>query len=66
MRGGVKFKDADLIGIPVRVTVGKRSLAEGNVEVKLRSESESSKVSVEDATAKVIELVNELKEKLNV
>ena len=66
MRGGVKFKDADLIGIPVRVTVGKRSLAEGNVEVKLRSESESSKVSVEDATAKVIELVNELKEQLNV
>ncbi len=66
MRAGVKFKDADLIGIPVRVTVGQRSLAEGNVEVKLRSESESSKVSVENATAKVIELVNELKEQLNV
>jgi len=66
LRGGVKFKDADLIGIPVRITVGKRSLAEGNVEVKLRSGSESSKVKVEDAAAKVIELVNELKEKLNV
>ena len=66
LRGGVKFKDADLIGIPIRVTVGQRSLAEGNVEIKLRSESESSKVSVDDATAKVIELVNELKEQLNV
>ena len=66
MRAGVKFKDADLIGIPIRITVGQRSLAEGNVEVKLRSESESSKVSVEDAAAKVIELVDELKEKLNV
>jgi prolyl-tRNA synthetase len=66
MRGGVKFKDADLIGIPVRVTVGKRSLAEGNVEVKLRSKSESSQISIESATAKVIEFVNELKEQLNV
>jgi len=66
MRGGVKFKDADLLGIPVRVTVGQKSLAEGNVEIKLRSESESSKVSVEDATDKVIELVNELKEQLKV
>jgi prolyl-tRNA synthetase len=65
MRGGVKFKDADLLGIPVRVTVGQRSLAEGNVELKLRSESESSKISVKDVTAKVIELVNELKEQLN-
>jgi prolyl-tRNA synthetase len=66
LRGGVKFKDADLLGIPLRVTVGQKSLAEGNVEIKLRSESEISKVSIEDATAKVIELVNELKEKLNV
>ena len=66
MRGGVKFTDADLIGIPIRVTVGQRSLAEGNVEVKLRSESQSIKVIANDATAKVIELVNELKEQLNV
>ena len=64
LRGGVKFKDADLLGIPIRVTVGQKSLADGNVEIKLRCESEISKVGVEDATAKVIELVNELKEKL--
>jgi prolyl-tRNA synthetase len=66
LRGGVKFKDADLLGIPVRVTVGQKSLADGNVEVKLRSESESGKVCVEDATAKVIALVNKLKERLKV
>jgi len=64
LRGGVKFKDADLIGIPVRVTVGRRSVAEGNVEIKLRPESESQNVPVEKATDKVIELVSSLKEKL--
>jgi prolyl-tRNA synthetase len=66
MHGGSKFKDADLLGIPIRVTVGQKSLAEGKVEIKLRSQSESSKVKVDAATAKVIEIVNELKEQLNV
>jgi len=66
LRGGVKFKDADLLGIPVRVTVGRKSLADGNVEIKLRSESESSNVSVESATVKVVEIVNKLKEQLSI
>ncbi len=35
-RPGVKFKDADLIGFPVRINVGPRSLEHGNVEVMLR------------------------------
>jgi len=65
LRGGVKFKDADLIGIPVRVTVGRKSVAEGNVEIKLRAESQSQKVPIEKATNKTIELVNSLKEQLN-
>ncbi len=64
VRGGIKFKDADLIGIPVRVTVGQKSLAEGKVEIKLRSESKSQKISLEEAPDKVIELVDLLKEKL--
>jgi len=64
LRGGVKFKDADLIGIPVRVTVGRRSVAEGNVEMKLRSETESQNVTIEKAADKAIELVNSLKEQL--
>ena len=64
LRGGVKFKDADLIGIPIRVTVGKKSVAEGNVEIKLRCESQSQKVPIEKATDKTIELVSSLKERL--
>ncbi|GAH09328.1 unnamed protein product, partial [marine sediment metagenome] len=64
LRGGVKFKDADLIGIPVRVTVGRKSVADGNVEVKLRSETQSTKVPIEKAADKAIELVNSLKEQL--
>ena len=36
-RAGVKFKDADLIGIPIRIAVGKKGLAEGKVEWKLRA-----------------------------
>jgi len=64
LRGGVKFKDADLIGIPVRVTVGQKSLAEGHIEIKLRCEQQSQKVPVEKATDKTIELVNSLKEQL--
>lgn len=39
-RAGVKFKDADLIGIPIRVTVGEKTLAKNIVEVKLRGEKE--------------------------
>jgi prolyl-tRNA synthetase len=64
LRGGAKFKDADLIGIPVRVTVGKKSLAEDNVEIKLRHESHSHMISVEEVTDKTIELVGALKEQL--
>jgi len=66
LRGGVKFKDADLIGIPVRVTVGKKSVADGKVEIKLRAESKSQKIPIEKAVDATIELVNSLKEKLRV
>lgn len=64
LRGGIKFKDADLLGIPVRITVGSKSLKEGNIEIKLRSESQSQKVPVEEAVNKTIELVNFLKKQL--
>lgn len=64
LRGGAKFKDADLIGIPIRVTVGKKSLAEGNVEIKLRRESQAQMVPVEQAAGKTIELVDLLKAQL--
>ena len=48
-RPGVKFKDADLLGIPVRITVGARGLAQGTVELKKRNESESREVPAEGA-----------------
>jgi prolyl-tRNA synthetase len=64
-RAGVKFKDADLIGIPVRITVGKKALATGNVELKLRTEPKPTLIPVDTAVAKTIELVNSLKQKLD-
>jgi len=65
-RAGVKFKDADLIGIPVRITVGKKALQTGNVELKLRTEPKPTLIPVDAAIAKTVELVNSLKQKLNV
>ncbi len=64
LRGGVKFKDADLIGIPVRITVGRKSVADGNAEIKLRTETQATKVSIEKAVKKAINVVNSLKDKL--
>ena len=66
IRGGVKFKDADLIGVPVRVTVGKKSLEEGNIEIKLRAEVDRKKVAVDNCIDEVLTIVNNLKAKLNV
>ena len=56
-RPGVKFKDADLLGIPVRITVGKRA-PEGIVEYKLRRDAEKSEKSVEEAIKDAIAIVN--------
>ncbi len=61
-RPGVKFKDHDLIGNPVRLAVGGKSLKEGVVEVKLRGETkeQTRKVPVQEAVAVVAALVNGL------
>jgi prolyl-tRNA synthetase len=53
----VKFKDADLLGIPLRIVVGKKGLAEGKVELKSRKEKDLSMVPVAELVAKVKELV---------
>ncbi|QOX65421.1 proline--tRNA ligase [Anoxybacterium hadale] len=55
-RPGVKFKDADVLGIPVRITVGKKA-AEGVVEYKLRKESAFSEISAEAAASDAIAYV---------
>ena len=56
-RAGVKFADADLIGYPVQVTVGKRGLADGSVDLKLRATGERSKAQIGVATQGVVDLL---------
>jgi prolyl-tRNA synthetase len=60
-RPGVKFKDADLLGIPVRVTIGSRGLAQGTVELKRRTESTSTDVAAGDAADAVLAALSELR-----
>ena len=50
-RPGVKFKDADLMGLPIRAVISERSLAEGKVEVKRRTEKDKAMIPVSDAVA---------------
>ena len=56
-RPGVKFKDAELIGIPVRISVGSRDLAEGMVEVVSRATGERERVPVDQAAKHAQELL---------
>ena len=55
---GFKFKDADLIGIPVQVTVGPRTLKEDSVEIKLRKGGISKKVKIEEVEKEVESILN--------
>ena len=55
-RAGVKFNDADLIGIPLRVTVG-RGVADGIVELKERKSGEMAEVKIDEVVAKIAEIV---------
>jgi prolyl-tRNA synthetase len=56
-RAGVKFKDADLVGIPIRIAVGRKGLAEGKVEWKLRRGKEVELVPLAEVAAKAAALV---------
>jgi len=56
-RAGVKFKDADLIGCPFRIAVGKKGLADGVVEVKRRNKAEVRKLPIAEAAARVADEV---------
>lgn len=56
---GVKFNDADLLGIPLRITVSPRSLEKGCIEVKWRSEKKAELVPVEEAVAKIKEMLED-------
>jgi prolyl-tRNA synthetase len=58
-RPAVKFKDADLIGVPLRLTLGARGLKEGKIEVKWRTEAEPTLVALDEAVDHVRRLVDE-------
>jgi prolyl-tRNA synthetase len=60
VRAGFKFKDADLLGIPLRIAVGTRNLKKGQVEVKLRAESDSVTVSLRDCASMILDKINKL------
>jgi prolyl-tRNA synthetase len=57
---GVKFNDADLIGLPIRLTVSERSLKEGGVELKLRRDADKRIVAQGGVVQEVVRLVGEL------
>jgi prolyl-tRNA synthetase len=57
-RPGIKFKDNDLIGIPLRIVVGSKGLAEGKVEVKTRSTGEVLLLPIEEAIETVRQIVD--------
>lgn len=59
-RAGIKFKDADLIGYPVRVTIGKKWQQSGCVEIKIRRSGEVVEVPLEEAKDKVLEILKTL------
>jgi prolyl-tRNA synthetase len=48
-RAGVKFKDADLIGIPLRVTIGAKGLDKGFIELRTRSDGKTDEVPLGEA-----------------
>lgn len=56
-RAGVKFKDADLIGIPLRITIGPKALQENKVEMKKRWEKESFLVNIDETLAMVQSII---------
>lgn len=57
-RPGVKFKDSELVGFPIRIGIGEKSLAKGDVEIKPRA-GELLQVKREDAVAKILELLGQ-------
>ncbi len=60
-RPGVKFKDMDLIGFPVRIVVGKRSLENSGVEFSLRRDGEKTIVALEDVATHTLQILSNLR-----
>ncbi len=60
VRPGVKFKDGDLIGVPLRITIGSRGLKAGILEARVRRTGETHEIPLDDAVDKIIELLKEV------
>jgi prolyl-tRNA synthetase len=58
-RPGVKFKDADLIGCPLRIVVGAKGLKDGIVEMKWREKKETEKIPKDIVFEKILENLND-------
>ncbi|NLF07427.1 MAG: proline--tRNA ligase, partial [Pirellulaceae bacterium] len=58
-RAGVKFKDADLIGAPLRVVIGQRGLQEGKLEIKWRWDKDSNHIALEGAAESLADMIRE-------
>jgi len=58
-RAGVKFKDADLIGIPLRIVIGQKNLVQGNVELKIRKTGENKLYSLQDIVQAVKQIIEQ-------
>jgi prolyl-tRNA synthetase len=56
-RAGVKFKDADLIGIPLRIIIGQKNLLQGNVELKIRKTGENKLYSLQEIVQQVKQII---------
>ena len=56
-RPGVKFKDADMIGIPLRITVGEKNVGKGKVEIKVRSSGEDILVDITEAASRCMTMI---------
>lgn len=59
-RPGVKFKDADLVGIPLRITIGSRGLKEGKVEIQIRRTGERKDAPTDSAVNTIVQLLDEV------
>ena len=61
-RAGVKFKDADLIGYPVRITVSKNTIESGEVELRIRKDGSTSTLKIDEVSTSVQGLLRLLKD----
>ena len=56
-RAGVKLKDADLIGLPIQITIGEKNIRQGKIELKQRAKSKRALFQQEDLLDKITSLL---------